>query len=130
MDFELARFDCIISFLQKQNKTRKNFFIVKSTNFFSFQYIDDIKISSVVCDERYDNAVVRVDKNGFHPAVYYIQKSQSVMWVWKGSEDEAHNIIHVKSPDSDVSTLEMVLDVRIPSVMKKRFIQTSPKKGY
>ena len=59
-----------------------------------------------MCDERYDNAVVRVDKNGFHPAVYYIQKSQSVMWVWKGGEDEAHNIIHVKSPDSDVSTLE------------------------
>ena len=68
-----------------------------------FQYIDDIKISSVVCDERYDNAVIRVDKNGFHPAVYYIQKSQSVMWVWKGGEDEAHNVIHVKSPDSDVS---------------------------
>ena len=57
----------------------------------------------MVCDERYDNAVVRIDKNGFHPAVYYIQKSQSVMWVWKGSEDEAHNVIHVKSPDSDVS---------------------------
>lgn len=68
-----------------------------------FQFIDDIKISSVVCDERYDNAVVRIDKNGFHPAVYYIQKSQSVMWVWKGGEDEAHNVIHVKSPDSDVS---------------------------
>ena len=38
-----------------------------------------------------------------NPAVYYIQKSKSVMWVWKGSEDEAHNFIHVKSPDSDLS---------------------------
>ena len=93
-------------------------------NFFSFQYIDDIKISSVVCDERYDNAVVRVDKNGFHPAVYYIQKSQSVMWVWKGSEDEAHNIIHVKSPDSDVSMIEMFLGESILYAMKKRFSQT------
>ena len=26
-----------------------------------------------------------------------------MMWVWKESEDEAHNVIHVKSPDSDVS---------------------------
>ncbi|XP_052779768.1 uncharacterized protein LOC128217013 isoform X4 [Mya arenaria] len=64
-------------------------------------YIDDVKISSVLCDERFDNAVVRITKDGFHPAVYYIQKGQSVLWTWKGSQEEEHNVIHVKSPDSD-----------------------------
>ena len=68
------------------------------------QYYDDVKISSVLCDDRFDNAVVRVNTDGFHPSVYYIQKGQSVLWTWKGDE-EGHNIIHVKSPDSDVSCL-------------------------
>ena len=67
-----------------------------------FQFIDDVKISSVICDDRFDNAVVSVDVEGFHPGVYYIQKGNSVLWTWKGTEEE-HNIIHVKSPDSDVS---------------------------
>ncbi|KAH3816770.1 hypothetical protein DPMN_118293 [Dreissena polymorpha] len=66
--------------------------------------MDNVKISSILCDERFDNAVVRVNKHGFHPHVYYIQKGQSVLWTWKGEEEEEHNIIHVKSPDSDVST--------------------------
>jgi len=61
-----------------------------------------VKISSVLCDERFDNAVVRVTKDGFFPAVYYIQKGQSVLWTWKGTDNDEHNIIHVKSPDSEV----------------------------
>ncbi|KAL3853216.1 hypothetical protein ACJMK2_016773 [Sinanodonta woodiana] len=63
-------------------------------------FINDVRLSSVISDERYDNAVVRVDKSGFYPSILYIQKGQSLLWTWKGSTD-AHNIIHVKSPDSD-----------------------------
>ncbi|KAK3579080.1 hypothetical protein CHS0354_029940 [Potamilus streckersoni] len=63
-------------------------------------FINDVRLSSVISDERYDNAVVRVDKSGFYPSILYIQKGQSLLWTWKGSTD-SHNIIHVKSPDSD-----------------------------
>lgn len=84
---------------------------VRITCSFLFQYIDDVKISSILCDERFDNAVVRVDTEGFHPAVYYIQKGQSVLWSWKGTEEEAHNIIHVKSPDSDVRKLNTICEI-------------------
>ncbi|ESO91438.1 hypothetical protein LOTGIDRAFT_153880 [Lottia gigantea] len=56
--------------------------------------------SSVICDERNDNAVVRVDKHGFHPTKVYLSKGHSVLWNWKGTNEE-HNIIHVNSPNSD-----------------------------
>ena len=38
------------------------------------QHMDESRMSSVICDERFDNAVIRVDKNGFHPSTLYIQK--------------------------------------------------------
>ncbi|CAC5396477.1 unnamed protein product [Mytilus coruscus] len=61
--------------------------------------MDDIRVSSVICDERYDNQVCRLDSEGFHPHFLYVTKGQSVLWTWKGNE-EAHNIIHVSSPES------------------------------
>ena len=64
----------------------------------------------MLCDDRFDNAVVSVTREGFHPSVFYIQKGQSVLWTWKGNDEEAeHNIIHVKSPDSDVSIIHVKL---------------------
>ncbi|KAL5013162.1 hypothetical protein ScPMuIL_007432 [Solemya velum] len=63
-------------------------------------FMDELKLSSVICDERFDNAVIRVDKEGFHPEFCYIQKGHSVLWTWKGNE-QSHNIIHVTAPDSN-----------------------------
>ncbi|XP_063446523.1 uncharacterized protein LOC134726026 isoform X8 [Mytilus trossulus] len=63
------------------------------------ELMDDIRVSSVICDERYDNQVCRLDSEGFHPHFLYVTKGQSVLWTWKGNE-EAHNIIHVSSPES------------------------------
>jgi len=31
------------------------------------------------------------------------KQGQSVLWTWKGKDDESHNIIHVTSADSKVS---------------------------
>ncbi|XP_067685414.1 uncharacterized protein [Haliotis asinina] len=66
----------------------------------SQNFMAETKLSSVIADERYDNEVIRVDNQGFHPAKLFLQKGQSVLWTWKGS-DIPHNIIHVNSPDSD-----------------------------
>ncbi|XP_041347758.1 uncharacterized protein LOC121367568 [Gigantopelta aegis] len=66
----------------------------------SHGHMDESRMSSVICDERFDNAVIRIDKNGFHPSTLYIQKGQSVLWTWKGT-DQQHNVIHVNSPDSE-----------------------------
>ncbi|XP_046358181.2 uncharacterized protein LOC124136325 [Haliotis rufescens] len=63
-------------------------------------FMAETKLSSVIADERYDNEVIRVDNQGFHPAQLFLQKGQSVLWTWKGS-DIPHNIIHVNSPNSD-----------------------------
>ncbi|XP_033744669.1 uncharacterized protein LOC117330483 isoform X1 [Pecten maximus] len=57
------------------------------------------KISSVICDERYDNMVIRVTSAGFSPTFCYILKGQSVLWTWKGT-DEEHNIVHVGTDDT------------------------------
>lgn len=34
----------------------------------------ETKLSSVIADERYDNEVIRVDNQGFHPAQLFLQK--------------------------------------------------------
>ena len=47
---------------------KKNFFL------FFYQLMDDVRISSVICDERYDNQVCRVDGEGFHPHFLYVTK--------------------------------------------------------
>nr|XP_034305803.1 uncharacterized protein LOC105321045 isoform X1 [Crassostrea gigas] len=62
-------------------------------------YLEDARFSSVISDERYDNTVIKLDKQGFHPHFVYVQKGESVRWSWINSEEE-HNIIHVTSPDS------------------------------
>lgn len=36
--------------------------------------MDDIRVSSVICDERYDNQVCRLDSEGFHPHFLYVTK--------------------------------------------------------
>jgi len=36
--------------------------------------MNDIRVSSVICDERYDNQVCRVDGEGFHPHFLYVTK--------------------------------------------------------
>ncbi|KAK3103976.1 hypothetical protein FSP39_023382, partial [Pinctada imbricata] len=79
----------------KQKKTESNF-------------IDDVRFSSVICDERYDNTVVRVDKEGFHPHFVYIEKGESVRWTWLGTDQE-HNIIHVSSPESKLPVKDRVV---------------------
>ncbi|XP_012935394.1 uncharacterized protein LOC101845075 isoform X2 [Aplysia californica] len=60
----------------------------------------EVRMSSSVCDERCDYFVIKLNKRGFHPKTMYLLRGQSVMWTWKGS-DEDHNIIHVTDPDSD-----------------------------
>ncbi|XP_025107507.1 uncharacterized protein LOC112572161 isoform X5 [Pomacea canaliculata] len=62
-------------------------------------FMDETRLSSVVCDERRDSVTVQVDKKGFHPSTVCLQKGQSLMWSWKGTEEE-HNIIHVTDPCS------------------------------
>ena len=32
-------------------------------------------------------------------------QGQSVLWTWKDSGEESHNIIHVNTPDSEVSEI-------------------------
>ena len=64
---------------------------------------DETRISSVLVDELSDSAVLRVDSKGFHPDYLTIRKGQSVLWSWKESGEEAHNIIHVNNTSSDVS---------------------------
>ncbi|GFR62052.1 hypothetical protein ElyMa_001861900 [Elysia marginata] len=62
--------------------------------------MDETRLSSAVCDERNDYNFIKVNKRGFHPQEVYLQKGESVMWTWKGS-DESHNIIHVTDPNSE-----------------------------
>lgn len=38
------------------------------------QYLEDARFSSVISDERYDNTVIKLDKQGFHPHFVYVQK--------------------------------------------------------
>ncbi|GFN84346.1 fibronectin, partial [Plakobranchus ocellatus] len=61
---------------------------------------EETRLSSAVCDERSDYNFIKVNKRGFHPQEVYLQKGESVMWTWKGS-DESHNIIHVTDPNSE-----------------------------
>ncbi|XP_055958273.1 uncharacterized protein LOC126828357 [Patella vulgata] len=49
---------------------------------------DQVKLSSVICDDRYDNTTIRVDKKGFHPSKVYLNTGQSVLWNWKGTDEE------------------------------------------
>ncbi|XP_048739977.2 uncharacterized protein LOC125654190 isoform X5 [Ostrea edulis] len=80
----------VIHFYSKSfNKQKKNI----------ENYLGDVRFSSVISDERYDNTVIKLDKHGFHPHFVYVQKGESVRWTWI-STDEEHNIIHVTSPDS------------------------------
>lgn len=39
-----------------------------------WQYLEDARFSSVISDERYDNTVIKLDKQGFHPHFVYVQK--------------------------------------------------------
>ena len=36
-------------------------------------------------------------------------QGQSVLWTWKDSGEEAHNIIHVNTPDSEVSQIRHLI---------------------
>ena len=60
------------------------------------------RISSVLVDDVSDSVVVRVDSTGFHPSSITVHLGCTVLWTWKDSGDETHNIIHVTSPDDDV----------------------------
>ncbi|CAH1782616.1 unnamed protein product [Owenia fusiformis] len=62
---------------------------------------DESKLSSVLVDEMHDSMVVRVDSAGFHPKAINIIKGESILWTWKDSNDEAHNVIRVNAPDSE-----------------------------
>ena len=46
---------------------------------------------------------MRVDDIGFHPRNITIRKGESIVWTWKSEHDQAHNIINVNPPDSEVS---------------------------
>lgn len=35
---------------------------------------DEVRLSTVISDDRFDNSVVQVNKFGFHPAKLYVQK--------------------------------------------------------
>lgn len=48
---------------------------------------------------------MRVDNTGFYPRNITIKKGESVLWTWKNEHEQAHNIINVNSPDSEVGLL-------------------------
>lgn len=64
--------------------------------------MEDVRISTVLVDDMSDSATVRLDSKGFHPNNITIRKGQSVLWSWKDSGDEMHNIVNVNPPNSDV----------------------------
>ncbi|XP_076447663.1 uncharacterized protein LOC143284653 isoform X3 [Babylonia areolata] len=72
----------------------KSFQKKKESNF-----MEETRLSSVVCDDRSDSIIIQLDKKGFHPNNVYLQKGHSLLWSWKGT-DEEHNIIHVTDPSS------------------------------
>ena len=45
------------------------------------QYLEDARFSSVISDERYDNTVIKLDKQGFHPHFVYVQKVGAVCFL-------------------------------------------------
>ena len=75
---------------------------------------EDTRISSVLVDDISDSTVVRIDSKGFHPEGITIEKTQSVLWTWKDGGDEAHNIIHVNNPNSEVSIIQLMMSHILP----------------
>lgn len=67
--------------------------------------VEDLRISSIIVNANTDTNCVSIDGNGFHPRNITIQKGQSVLWTWKDSGQEAHNVIHVNPPESEVSRI-------------------------
>lgn len=59
---------------------------------------------------------MRVDDIGFHPRNITIRKGESIVWTWKNEHDQAHNIINVNPPDSEVSLSLYItsLEVNLP----------------
>ncbi|CAD5112727.1 DgyrCDS1945 [Dimorphilus gyrociliatus] len=61
--------------------------------------LEDQRVSTVLVDHINEHAQIRVNSKGFWPPKICIQKGQSILWSWVGSE-EAHNIIHVNNSDN------------------------------
>ncbi|XP_071807408.1 uncharacterized protein [Asterias amurensis] len=68
------------------------------TDKFMYEHSSKTVLSSVVVSNPSGPITVMVSSKGFKPPTVNIQRGQSVLWSWKGSQSETHNIVHANPP--------------------------------
>ncbi|XP_077978814.1 uncharacterized protein LOC144434231 [Glandiceps talaboti] len=55
-------------------------------------------LSTIIVNNASDSTVVRVTAKGFKPNTVNILRGHNILWSWKDSGEESHNIMHVNPP--------------------------------
>ncbi|XP_022109023.1 uncharacterized protein LOC110989168 isoform X2 [Acanthaster planci] len=71
------------------------------TDKFMYEHSSKTVLSSVVVSNPSGPVTVLVSSKGFKPAAISINRGQGVLWSWKGSHSETHNIVHVNPPSHE-----------------------------
>ncbi|XP_071487386.1 uncharacterized protein [Diadema antillarum] len=78
------------------------------TEKFMYEHSSKAVLSSVVVSVPKEETVVRVTRKGFSPSSINIRKGHTVVWTWKETNMEFHNISLVTPPNVDLQPVSVI----------------------
>ncbi|XP_070557721.1 uncharacterized protein [Ptychodera flava] len=99
---------------------------------FLYEHSSKCVLSTVIVNNASDSTTIHVTSSGFKPSTVNILRGQNILWSWKDSGEETHNVVHVYSPDDEKPFTPVTDETAFnsgPPVPNNSFIYTFDEPG-